>query len=114
MKNLRAIVAVGIVVAVFYVGLKVVPAYFNYYSFQDSIEEEARIQSYTGKSVNDIRATVWKKAQQLELPIASEEEIKVDKASGTISIETEYTVHIDVPIHPFDMNFKATTKNKMI
>lgn len=114
MKNLRGIIAVVIVVAVFYVGFKVVPVYFDYYQFQDSIEEEARIQSYTGKSVNDIRATVWKKAQQLELPIASEEDIKVDKATGTITIETEYTVHIDVPIHPFDMNFKASTKNKMI
>ena len=114
MKSLKGIIALVIVVAVFYVCVKVVPVYFNYYQFQDAIEEEAKIQTYTFKSANDIRDTIWKKAQQLDLPIASSDDIKVDKASGTVTIETEYTVHIDVPFHPFDLNFKASTKNKQI
>lgn len=103
-----------IVVAMFYVGLKVVPAYFSYYQFQDSVEEEAKIQTYTTKSASEIRDSMWKRAQQLELPIASPEDLKVDKTSGAVTIETEYTVHIDVPFHPFDLNFKASSKNKQI
>ena len=114
MKTLRGIIALAIVGFAILVGVKVVPAYFNYYQFQDAIEEEARIQSYTGKSVNDIRETVWKKAQQLELPIASPDDLKVDRTGNTVSIQTEYTVHIDIPFHPFDMKFEASSKNKQI
>ncbi len=114
MKTLRGIVALAIVGFAFFVAFKVVPVYFNYFQFQDAIEEEARIQSYTGKSVNDIRDTVWKKAQQLDLPIASPEDLKIDRTGTSVSIETEYTVHIDIPFHPFDLKFQANTKNKQI
>ena len=114
MKSLKALISLAIVVAVFYVGFKVVPVYFSYYQFQDAIEEEARIQSYTGKSEDDIRETVWKKAQQLELPIASPEALKVERTGSSVSIQTEYTVHIDIPIHPFDLNFKPNTKGQQI
>jgi hypothetical protein len=114
MKTLKALISLLIVVAVFFVGFKIVPVYFNYYQFQDAIEEEARIQSYTGKSENDIRETVWKRAQQLDLPIASPDDLKIERTGSSVSIETEYTVHIDIPIHPFDLNFKPNTKNKQI
>ncbi len=114
MKSLRALIAILILVAFVLVGIKVVPVYFNYYQFQDAIEEEARIQSYTGKSVDDIRTTVWKKAQDLDLPINSPDDLKVERTGNSVSIETEYAVHIDVPVHPFDLSFKASSKNKQI
>jgi len=114
MKTFRGIIAIAIVASAFYVAFKVVPVYFAFYQFQDSIEEEARIQSYTGKSVNDIRETVWKKAQQLELPIASPDDLKIDRNGNSVSIQTEYTVHIDIPVHPFDLKFEPNTKGKQI
>ncbi len=114
MKNLRALIAVVVVVAGIYVGIKVVPVYFDYYQFQDAIEEEARVQSYTTKSVDDLRQSVWKKAQDLELPLTSPDQIKVERNGSSLSIETEYTVHIDIPIHPFDLNFQAKASNKII
>jgi hypothetical protein len=112
MKTLKALIAIAVVVSAVYVGYLVAPVYWNYYQFQDSIEEEARIQSYTGKSENDMRDTVWKKARQLDLPLTSEDDIKVQRAGSTVSISTEYTVHIDVPFHPFDLKFQPTTQNK--
>jgi len=114
MKLLRGTIAIFILIAGLYVGYKVVPLYFNYYQFQDAMEEEARIQSYTSKSESDMRETMWKKAQQLELPLASPEAIKVERNGGTVSISTEYTVHIDLPVHPFDMKFAPNSKNKQM
>jgi hypothetical protein len=114
MKTLRGLIAIFIVVAVFYVGSKVVPVYFDFYQFQDSIAEEARVQSYSTKSVSDIRETVWKEVKQLDLPIASPDDLKIERTGNTVSIEAEYTVHIDVPIHPFDLKFTPSTKNKQI
>jgi Domain of unknown function (DUF4845) len=114
MKKLQALIALLVVVAGAWVGMEVVPAYFNFYQFQDAMEEEARIQSYSSKSEDDMRSTMWKKAQDLELPLSSPESIKVERAGSTVSISTEYTVHIDVPVHPFDLKFAANTKNKQI
>jgi uncharacterized protein involved in tolerance to divalent cations len=104
-----AIIAAGIMV-----GIKVVPAYFSYYRFQDAIEQEARIQTYTTKTADEVRQSVWKKAQEYDLPLSSPEEIKVERTTSSIAIETEYTVHVDVPIHPFDLKFQPSTRNKQI
>jgi hypothetical protein len=112
MKSLKALIFVGIVVAAAYVGILVVPAYWNYYQFQDSIEEEARIQSYTGKTEDAMRESVWKEVKKLELPLSSPEQIKIQRNGQIIAISTEYTVHIDVPVHPFDLTFSPTTQNK--
>jgi hypothetical protein len=114
MNTLKALIALFVVVAGIWVGTKVIPAYFTYYQFQDDIEEEARLQTYTTKTADEVRQVVWKKAQSYELPLSSPEDIKVERTTGSVSIETEYTVHIDVPIHPFDLKFQATTKNKQI
>ena len=114
MKLLRGLIGIFVVVAGLYVGYNVVPVYFNFYQFQDAMEEEARIQSYTGKSESDMRETMWKKAQQLELPLASPEAIKVERTGNEVAISTEYTVHIDLPVHPFDVKFTPNSKNKQM
>jgi hypothetical protein len=114
MKTLKTLIALAVLIAGIWVGVKVVPAYFTYYQFQDAIEQEARIQTYSTKTADEVRQMVWKKAQDYELPLASPEDIKVERTTGSVSIETEYTVHIDVPIHPFDLKFQASTKNKQI
>jgi hypothetical protein len=112
MKTLKLLIVFAIIVAGAYVCYLVVPVYWNYYQFQDDIATEARTQSYTNKSESDIRDTVWKKAKQYELPLNSEDEIKVQRAGGVVAIATQYTVHIDIPVHPFDLNFQPATQNK--
>jgi len=112
MKTLKALIAIAIIVGAAYVGFLVVPAYWNYYQFQDAVEEEARINSYTGKSESDMRDTIWKKAKQLDVPLNSEEEIKVQRNGQTVAISTQYVVHIDIPVHPFDLKFQPSTQNK--
>lgn len=112
MKTVKLIAVVVVVGAAFYLAYLVAPVYWSYYQFQDAIESEARIQSYTGKSEADMRETVWKKAKQLEIPLNSAEEIKVQRNGSVVAIATQYTVHIDVPVHPFDLNFNPSTQNK--
>jgi len=112
MKTLKALIAFAVIGSAIYIAYLVTPVYWNYYQFQDSIEEEARIQSYTGKSENDMRETVWKKARQLELPLTNPEQIKVQRNGQTVAISTEYTVHFDIPVHPFDLKFSPNTQNK--
>jgi hypothetical protein len=112
MKTLKALIVFGVIGAAFYVAYLVTPVYWNFHQFQDAIAEEARMNSYTPKSESDMRETVWKKAQQYEIPLSKPEEIQVQRNGTTVLISTEYTVHIDVPIHPFDLKFAPTTQNK--
>ena len=114
MKKIKALIALLVVVFAVYVAFQVVPAYYNFYSFQDSMAEEARVQSYTNKSEADIRQTIFKTAQNLELPIASADQIHVERSPGVVTISTQYTIHIDIPIYPFDLNFEPNTRNKQI
>jgi hypothetical protein len=114
MKTLKALIGILVVVSVFYVGYRVVPVYFNYYQFQDAMESEARLQSYSTKTESDIRDSMWKKAQEYEIPLTSPEQIKVERTGNSVSISTQYTVHIDLPVHPFDLDFKPNSKNKQI
>ena len=113
MKSLKALFGLFVVVAGFYLAWKVIPPYFNNYQFEDAIESEARIQSYTNKSEDDIRKVILKKALELEIPV-TEDQIVVQRMGVDLIISAKYTVHIDIPVYPFDLNFNPATKNRRI
>ena len=112
MKNIKALIALLVFAAAVYATFKVAPVYLANYQFQDAMEEEARINSYTGKSESDMRDTMWKKAQSLELPLTSPEQIKVERNGTSVTISTEYSVHVDLPGYPLDLKFSPNSRNK--
>jgi hypothetical protein len=113
MKALRSLLGFAIIAAGIYLAWMVIPPYFKAYQLEDTIEQEARLNSYTSKSEEDIKTAVFRKAQELELPIRSEQ-IKVQRMGGTVSIDVEYTVHVDLPFYPLDLRFNPSSKNRAI
>ncbi len=111
MKSLQAIFGVLVLVAVVLVIYKVVPPYFANQELQDAVTEEARINTYTPKSEDDMRSTIFRKAQDLDIPI-TRDQIQVQRASNGVSISVAYTVHVDLPAYPLDLNFEASSKNR--
>jgi len=115
MSTIKLILVFGLLAAVFYVGVEVIPPYFANYEFQDSLDTEARMGTYSVKGDDVIRDAVFKRAQELELPI-TKDQIKVQRTgpsgNGAVAIETEYTIHIDLPGYPLDLNFHPQSKNK--
>jgi hypothetical protein len=115
MGTIKLILTFGLLAGMVYVGAEVIPAYFANYEFQDSLENEARMGTYSVKGDDVIRDAVFKRAQELELPI-TKDQIKVQRTgapgSGAVFIETEYSVHIDLPGYPMDLNFHPQSKNK--
>ncbi len=106
----------GVIVAVIYGGAEVIPPYFSNYEFEDSIKEEALHSTYGTKTEDAIRDAVFKKAQDLEIPL-TREQIKVQRTgsgqgSGTVSIEADYSVHVDLPGYPLDLHFAPSSRNK--
>lgn len=113
MKSIKALFGLFVVVAGFYVAWKVIPPYFNNYQFQDEIESQARLNTYTTKSEQEIRDIIIKKAREFDIPL-TDQQVKVRRAGSELSISADYTIHVDLPVYPLDLHFTATSKNRML
>jgi len=116
MGTIRLILVLAVMVGLVVVCAQVIPPYFSNYEFQDTLENEARLGTYSTKGDDVIRESVFKRAQDLEIPI-TKEQIKIQRighGGNGVMIETDYTVHIDLPGYPFDVHFHPQTKNKNV
>jgi hypothetical protein len=115
MSSIKMIFGIAVIVAAIYLGFELLPPYFENYEFADAVKNEATLDSYTPKTPDDIRTSVFKKAQELEIPI-SEEQIHVQRSggigNGMVVIRAPYVVHIDLPGYPLDLHFEAATANR--
>jgi hypothetical protein len=115
MGTIKLILILGLLACGVYVCAEIIPPYFANYEFQDTIDTEARLGTYSTKSEDAIRDTVFKRAQDLEIPV-TKEQIKVQRVgtqgTGSVTIETDYTVHVDLPGYPMDLDFHPQSKNK--
>jgi predicted amino acid dehydrogenase len=91
------------------------PPYFSNYQFQDVLKTESQMTTYTTKTEDVIRDEVFKKAQEMDIPI-SKEQIKVVRngvvGTGTVEIDASYIVHVNLPGYPMDLHFEASARNK--
>jgi hypothetical protein len=113
MKRVKALFGVLLAVATFYVGWMLVPLYFNNYQFQDDVQNEALINSYSNKSEQDISETLAKKAAEYGIPLKAEQ-IHVERSGSELSIWADYSVHVELPGFPLDLKFHPATKNRRI
>ena len=115
MKTLKLLFTFGLVALIIYSGWQLVPPYFYNYQFQDALDNEARIDSYTNtRTEDDIKNSIIKKAEDLEIPLAANQ-VQVQRLPNNIVyIEANYSVHVNLPGYPLDLQFKASSKNKPI
>ncbi len=113
MKQLRSLFGVAVVVVAMYLAWKVMPAYYANYQFQEFVESQARIESYGQHSEPEIAEIYAKKAAEFDIPLTASQ-IHVQRMGTELTVDSQYDVHIDVPIHPFDLHFTASTKNRRI
>lgn len=115
MSTIKMLLSLFGIAAAVYVGAKVIPPFFENYQFQDAVRNEATLDTYTSKNENDIRTAVFRKAQDLDIPI-TEEQIHVQRqglqGNGFIIIRAPYVVHVDLPGYPMDLHFDASTENR--
>ena len=114
MGTIKLFLGIFVIVGGVYVGAKVVPAYFENYQFQDAVKDEAIRDTYASKSEAEIRSALFRKAQELNIPVP-ENGIQVQRQgqiNGTIIIHVPYVVHVDLPGYPLDLHFDASTENK--
>lgn len=98
-----------------YIGAELIPVYYANYEFAGDVNTEATVNTYNTKSEEEIRDTIFKKAQECGVPL-TREQIKVHRTgttgTGTLSISAPYTVHFDFPGYPLDLHFDPSVNNK--
>jgi len=117
MGTIKMAVGIFVAVAAVYLCAELIPPYFSNYEFEDAIKNEAQLATYSSKSEDAIRDEMFKKAQDLDIPV-SKDQIKVQRTgvqnAGSVSIEVPYTVHVDLPGYPLDLNFDPASQNRSV
>jgi len=112
-SKLNLIFTLLIVGAMVFGAVKIVPAYFANYQFQDSMETEARFAIANMKPADDIRNDIWRKAQDLSIPL-NKEDIVVTVDRANVSISTDYSVPVDLVVYQFELQFHPHADNHRI
>lgn len=115
MATLKLIFGFAVFVALALVGLKVIPPYFANYELEDSLKTEALQATYTTRTEEDIRETVIKQARNYDIALTPKQ-VKVTRVggfgTGTLNIEADYSVPIELPGYSTTLEFHPSTKNK--
>jgi hypothetical protein len=116
--KLAGIFAVLLFAAAIYASIKVIPIYVNNYQFQDALQEEARFAITNRKSPDDVVNDVYKKVQELGLPV-TKKDIKIsfggaDVMGGTVELDVQYTVPVVFPGYTLQLNFHPHADNHSI
>jgi len=115
MGTIKMIVGILVIVTCVYVGAELIPVYYANYEFSDVIKTEATLETYTTKPEADIQEMIYKKAQDLQIPL-SKDQIKVARhgstGTGSLTIRAPYIVHVELPGYPLDLQFDPSTENK--
>ncbi|MGB9202551.1 MAG: hypothetical protein WCB94_01120 [Terriglobales bacterium] len=118
MATLKLVFAVAIFGLVILVGIKVVPPYFSNYEFQDAVKTEALQSTYTSRSEEDIRTAIIKQAHSYDIEL-TDKQVHVSRSgtgigNGSIAIECDYSVPIELPGYSTDLEFHVSSKNRGI
>ncbi len=113
MGKLKAFLALAIIFGGGYLCWELVPPYFHRYEFQDELDDIARRNTYTRKTDEDLRALVMEKAKSMDIPL-KEDQITITRTGDGLAISAQYRIHVDIPLHPVDLDFTAVSMNKRI
>jgi hypothetical protein len=109
-SKLNTVLTLLIVGFLIFSGVKIVPAYFANYQLQDSMQTETRFAIANHKGEEDIREDIWKKVQELEIPV-KRENIKVSSEQRSVAISLDYVIPVDLRVYQFILEFHPHADN---
>jgi hypothetical protein len=115
MATIKLLFGIGIIVGVAFLGLKFLPPFFSNYEFEDFIKEEALHSTYSTRSEDDIREAVIKHARDFDIDLTPKQ-VKVSRSgmngNGSLSIEADYTIPVNMPGYSTVLEFHPSSNNK--
>jgi hypothetical protein len=111
--TIKAILWTVILIYGAFVAYKIIPAYVAEYQLADKMAEQARFAVVNQYPEEQIRETVYKTIQELEIP-ARREDIKIIANKSVVKISLDYTVPVDLLVYHLDLHFTPESENKSI
>jgi hypothetical protein len=111
--TIKAILWTAILIYGAFVAYRIIPAYVAEYQLSDKMQEQARFAVVNHYSEDQIRDTIFKTVQDLEIP-AKKETIKVVSNQSVVKISLEYTVPVDLLVYHLDLHFTPSSENKSL
>jgi hypothetical protein len=111
--KIKALIVTAILAFGVYAAFKLVPPYSAEYQLNDKIQEIARFGVVEHKTDEQIRESVFKTIQDLEIP-ATRDDIKVVASSSRVAITVDYTVPVDLLFYHVDLHFTPSSENKSL
>jgi hypothetical protein len=109
----KAIAVTAILVFGVFAAFKLLPPYIAEYQLADKMQEQAKFAVVNRYSEEQIRETVFKEAQDLDVPI-KKEEIKVLASPSVVRISLDYRVPIDLLVYKMELHFTPSGENKSL
>ena len=113
MGKIKGLIGLLVIAAGFYVAWNLIPPYFHNYQLQDDLDDLARRNSYTSSTEDDIKQMVIQKAQTNDIKL-KENQVTVSRGGNGLAISVKYRVHVEMMVHPMDIDFTANSFNKRI
>jgi len=111
--TIKAILWTVILIYGAFVAYKIIPAYVAEYQLADKMAEQARFAVVNQYQEEQIRETLYKTMQELEIP-ARREDIKIVANKSMVKISLDYTVPVDLLVYHLDLHFTPESENKSI
>lgn len=109
----KAVFMLVIVVVGIYCAVKLLPPYIAEYQLSDKIQEQARFAIVNHTTEEQIRNSVYKVIQDLEIP-AKKEDIKIVSNDQVVKISVDYIVPVDLLAYHVDLHFTPSSENKSL
>jgi hypothetical protein len=93
--TIKAILWTALLIYGAFVAYRIIPAYVAEYQLSDKMQETARFAVVNHYGEEQIRETIYKTVQDLEIP-AKKEAIKVTSTQSVVRISLEYSVPVDL------------------
>ena len=109
----KAILVLVILIMGIYAAVKLLPPYIAEYQLADKIQEQARFAIVNHTTEEQIRESVFKVIQDLEIP-AKKQDIKIVANDHAVKITVDYTVPVDLLSYHVDLHFTPSSENKSL
>ncbi|MGO8984643.1 MAG: hypothetical protein ACLPHI_20650 [Terriglobales bacterium] len=94
---------------------KLIPPFFSNYELEDAIKTEATQSTYSTRTEDDIRTSIIKHARDYDIELTPKQ-VHVARVgsfgTGTLAIDAEYSVPVELPGYSTTLNFHPSSQNK--
>jgi hypothetical protein len=116
MSTLKLVFGLAVFGLVILLGVKLIPPYFSNYQLEDAIKTEALQSTYTTRTEEEIRTAIIKQAHSYDIEL-TEKQVRVIRSgsgngTGTLAIECEYNVPVELPGYSTILEFHPSSKNR--